>query len=98
MNATDDRMARTICPRCGVRLCVDGEDVCLICLDKTMLAPVSAAEHAAEDWFRIDLDGDGEMLPIWIGPEHRSDSDAELSALVRTELMRAAVAHYARAS
>lgn len=38
MNATDDRTARTICPRCGVRLCVDGEDVCLICLDKTMLA------------------------------------------------------------
>lgn len=38
MNATDTRTPRTICPRCGVRLCVDGEDVCLICLDKTMLS------------------------------------------------------------
>jgi len=38
MNTTDTRTPRTICPRCGVRLCVDGEAVCLICLDKTMLA------------------------------------------------------------
>ena len=39
MNATDDRTPRTICPRCGIRLCVDGEvGLCLICLDKTMLA------------------------------------------------------------
>ena len=38
MNATDTRTPRTICPRCGVRLCVDGEALCLQCLDKTMLA------------------------------------------------------------
>jgi hypothetical protein len=38
MNATDDRTARTICPRCGVRLAIDGEALCLICLDKTMLS------------------------------------------------------------
>jgi hypothetical protein len=34
----DTRTPRTICPRCGVRLCVDGEALCLQCLDKTMLA------------------------------------------------------------
>ena len=36
--ASDTRTPRTICPRCGVRLVVDGETLCLQCLDKTMLA------------------------------------------------------------
>jgi hypothetical protein len=34
----DDRMPRTICPCCGVRLCVDGEERCLQCLDRAVLA------------------------------------------------------------
>ena len=39
MNATDTRTPRTICPRCGIRLVIDAEvGLCLICLDKTMLA------------------------------------------------------------
>ena len=38
MNATDTRTSRTVCPRCGVRLTIDGEALCLQCLDKTMLA------------------------------------------------------------
>jgi len=39
MNTTDTRTPRTICPRCGIRLVVDAEvGLCLICLDKTMLA------------------------------------------------------------
>lgn len=63
------------------------------------LAPVSAAEHADEGWFRIDLDGKGGAIsPVWIGPEHRDDTDEELSALIHAELMRTALNHYVRAS
>jgi hypothetical protein len=38
MNTTDTHATRSLCPCCGVRLCVDGEERCLQCLDKTMLA------------------------------------------------------------
>lgn len=39
MNTTDTRTPRTICPRCGARLCIDGDTaLCLICLDETMLS------------------------------------------------------------
>ncbi len=38
MNTTDDHTPRTLCPRCGVRLCVDGEERCLQCLDRAVLA------------------------------------------------------------
>ena len=34
----DTRTPRTICPRCGARLCVDGLELCLQCLDRAVLA------------------------------------------------------------
>lgn len=34
----DTRTPRTLCPCCGVRLCVDGEERCLPCLDRAVLA------------------------------------------------------------
>jgi len=63
------------------------------------LAPVCSDEHLDGDWFRIDLDGShGPIPPIWIGPEHSEDSDAEIMALIHREIMLAATERFAGAA
>ncbi len=38
MNTIDTTAPRTLCPGCGVRLCVEGQARCLPCMDRDILS------------------------------------------------------------
>ena len=61
---------------------------CCIC---GRLAPTDPADHLDGDWMRIDPDGPGDMDPLWLCPNHRDETDADLAVQIHCALMRAAM-------